>query len=134
VSDGGPAYKIVDLVAACAAAFSTGIGVDVFAPAVRNAREYFGLRGKVAIFDFIATGGLEDYRYKDTRPLELEGGNKGRPVDAYYFYSGPTLHGYLAFFKAISGIWIIKSFKENKEGDQRNLALYDEIRKLTDGK
>ena len=129
MSDEGPAYKLGDLIAACV----DGRWVGVSAGALDDAARHFDLHTKEMVLDFIAKGELEEITHQDTRRLEL-GPNHGAWVDAYRFHSGPTRCGYLAFYRAMTGKWMIKSFKKNDRSELRHSALHDALRKLINGK
>lgn len=61
--------------------------------------------------------------------LEKWGGSQPPPnVDAYSFRAGIKL-GYIAFFRAPTGVWTIKSFKENDESNPHPNIMAEALRK-----
>lgn len=98
--------------------------------ALASAQVDFGLTTGDAVRDFIANNGLENPRHLNTSPWE----NNPNPaqqvlVDSYEFFSG-SLFGYLAFFWAPTGRWIVKSFKKNDQPDPRFLQMRAALEKL----
>ncbi len=92
---------------------------------METAKRDFNLKTRDRVLRFIAAGGLENPCFINCKPWE----NNPRPsspimVDAYGFYSGLQIHGYLAFFyQPATDKWIIKSFKRNEEPDSRVLPF-----------
>ncbi|MGJ0516009.1 MAG: hypothetical protein ACR65O_09730 [Methylomicrobium sp.] len=118
------AYDIDELIKACAQKNQ----VAVLNNAEKCARDDFGLNTKIAVLDFIASGGLETPHYINTKLWE----NNPDPatsimVDAYSFYSGPK-QGYIAFFfNPKTNKWLIKSFKLNKDFMPRNNNWFETL-------
>ncbi|EKE07799.1 MAG: hypothetical protein ACD_17C00512G0002 [uncultured bacterium] len=88
----------------------------------KKGAEYFKILTEKALLAFINTGMLEDPKYINTRPWEL---NPHKPpdimVEAFSFYSGKK-YGYIAFmFIPKMQKWRIKSFKKNRDQDPRQL-------------
>jgi hypothetical protein len=123
-----PKYKLQDLIDACSIGSTR---VYVFNKAMKTASSDFGLHTQAGLLDFIANNGLENPRFKNSKPWE----NNPEPntqimVDAWEFFSSFT-YGYIAFFlQPKTNAWIIKSFKKNTEPDPRNLALKEQLEKL----
>lgn len=102
----GPSYVFDDLVVAC----KNGT-TKVHRDAIEDAREYFNLHTEQRILDFIVSGGLENLLFINSKHWV----NNPNPtnivkVDAYNFRTGGK-KGYMAFFRAPTGLWLIKSFK-----------------------
>ncbi|MBN2497941.1 MAG: hypothetical protein JXR96_25330 [Deltaproteobacteria bacterium] len=105
----------------------------VLGGSVKTARRDFGLSTEDAVREFIGNNGLELPSYIKTDPWA----NNPNPtqdvwVDVYSFYSG-SLFGYLAFFRAPTGKWIIKSFKKNDRPDPRFLQIKAALERLKGG-
>lgn len=110
-----PHYNFDDLMDAC----SSGRDVFVHVNAQRDAAECFNLPTRKRLLDFIANNGLEHRKFINSKPWEKNPNpDTTVMVDSYDFYSGKS-RGYFAFFRAIGGAWIIKSFKKNDDPDDR---------------
>ena len=110
-----PAYDLGVFVGACRKAAS----VFVAGGAMETARRDFGLNSQPEVVAFIGNGGLEHPVHANTAPWQ----NNPDPsdpilVDSYNFYSG-SRYGYMAFFRAPSANWVVKSFKANDRPDPR---------------
>lgn len=91
-----------------------------------DADNYFRLRTKKDILDFIENDGLEDLVFINTKPWENNPNKKKIiMVDSYEFRSSGKL-GYISI-KCNNGIWTIKSF--HLSGDM-NYAMRNAINKL----
>ncbi|GAI91804.1 unnamed protein product [marine sediment metagenome] len=91
-----------------------------------DADNYFRLRTKKDIIDFIENDGLEDLVFINTKPWENNPNKKKIiMVDSYEFRSSGKL-GYISI-KCNNGIWTIKSF--HLSGDM-NYAMRNAINKL----
>jgi hypothetical protein len=100
-----PHYNISELLEAC----KSGINVEIWRDAKRDAEIYFNLHSKAEIFSFVSGDQIESLKFIKTEALRLEGPKKDVKVDSYEFKTGKII-GYLAFLKA-TGKWSIKSFK-----------------------
>lgn len=101
-----PAYVFHDLVVA-----SKNGTIKVHRGAIEDARKDFNLHTEQRIRNFIVGGGLENLSFISKKRWE----NNPDPtnivmVDAYSFRTGGK-KGYMAFLKAPTGLWLIKSFK-----------------------
>jgi len=117
-----PYYQLSNFVTAC----SMPSAVTVLKRAQEDADKDFKLRTRKEILDFIVGGGLEDLVFVNAKPWE----NNPRPeqviiVDAYEFRALFQL-GYIAFFKATTDRWMIKSFHRS---DNANPAMALALRK-----
>jgi len=109
------AYNFEDFRIAC----EQETNVSVWKCAVDDARQYFNLRKQSEILRFIASGGLENRKHINTKPLEMNVPLPKPEVDAYEFYSNDK-RGYFAFFfQPRTNVWAIKSFKLHDQGDDR---------------
>jgi len=84
-----------------------------------GAKRDFKIRPRKKILEFIAEGGLESCIFIKT----VEWNNNPNPdpiyIDSYSFYSG-EIFGYVAFFfNDVTNMWVLKSFKKNKDSDPR---------------
>lgn len=79
----------------------------------------FHLYTEADILGFISNGGLEGAIFKDTKKKQKWPTAPSSPpapmVDAYSFLSIGK-RGYLAFYQAPNGQWILKSFKQDQFG------------------
>lgn len=96
-----------------------------------TAKDHFNLKTEKEILDFISNGGLEKPQLQNITSKK-KGQSQGVLVDAYTFLSR-TKHGYIAFFKAPTGIWIIKSFKKNAQAISTPV-LTEDFKKIFGGK
>ena len=128
-----PAYNLEDFLEDCRDASRAYVSKG----AQETAKRDFQLQTQKAIREFIADGGLEKPIHANTAPWQnAPDGESQVLVDSYNFYSGPEC-GYIAFFRRNSSArWIIKSFKANKQHDQRNLVFAEVLKdfKLGEGK
>lgn len=120
-------YVLTDFIRSC------GVGTAeafVLGGAVFDAKRDFNLKTMDEILAFVGNGGLENPVFVNTRPWD-KNPNPAQPimVDAYHFSAG-DIYGYIAFMMGVSKKWNIKSFKEERSGDPRNLALADSLRGL----
>jgi hypothetical protein len=123
-----PAYKLEEFLTAC----SKGRG-KVVVPrwAMEKAREHFNLETPARVLEFIRKGGLEQPRFYNSE-LWKNNPDPAVPimVDAYEFYVGSIL-GYMAFLlQPKTNIWMIKSFKRNKQPSLRHLPFAERLKTL----
>lgn len=113
----GPSYHYTAFCAGCAGGPACTI---VSKGAQQTARSDFGLNTAAAVLEFVAEGGLESPSFISSS-VWLNNPDPANTimVDSYDFHSGPTLYGYIAFLKAPTGKWLIKSFKKNDKPDPR---------------
>lgn len=121
-----PTYELKDFEKACAGGSAL---VKVINPALKTAPEDFGLESEERILEFIGSGGLEKPEFANTEIWR----NNPIPtpeiwVDSYNFYSGLT-YGYIAFMKARTGRWIVKSLKKNDKESPRAFLMADKLKK-----
>ena len=105
-------------------------GVWVSKGALISAQNDFSLATGDAVREFIANNGLEQPRHISTVPWENNPDkNQVVWVDSYEFFSG-SLFGYFAFFKGLTGRWVVKSLKKNDQPDPRFLQMKAALEKL----
>jgi hypothetical protein len=98
--------------------------------ALETARSDFGLYTEAKVLKFIGNDGIEKPKHLRTAIWE----NNPKPenvvwVDSYEFFSSADF-GYLAFFRALTGKWMIKSFKKNDQPDQRSFPFKEALAKF----
>lgn len=108
-----PYYSLDEFLTACEEPSS----VVVMKKAQIDAEKDFKLRSQKEMLAFIANGGLENLRFVNAKIWE----NNPQPerpimVDSYEFEAFFIL-GYIAFFKSITGAWVIKSFHRSNEAN-----------------
>lgn len=116
-----PYYAIQDFIDAC----KDKRKVYIIRGAQETAGKDFKLKTDEQILAFIVNQGLEKKEFINTKEWE-NNPNPSKPVmvDAYHFYSGDDLYGYIAFlFNPKTNKWVIKSFKSDPEADPRNFPL-----------
>ena len=122
-----PAYKLEDLVAACA----TRGQAKVLQSALDTAPTAFGLNTEDDILAWIATGGIEKPEHANTETWEKNPDPAQEVlVDSYNFYSGRE-YGYLAFmYSPVTNKWLIKSLKKNDKPSSRAFLLAEQLKKV----
>jgi len=119
-----PIYTLEDFEKACADGQA-----KVINPALKTAPSDFGLVTEKEILDFIGNGGLEKPEFANSEVWKNNPDPKQKIwVDSYNFYSGQD-YGYLAFMKASTGKWIVKSLKKNERASPRAFLLADKLKK-----
>lgn len=78
-----------------------------------NARILFDLKTPTDILRYIAGNAIEPLVLLEIEPYRESGPNQGELVYSYSFKTASRI-GYLAFYKAKTGTWIIKSLHEPK--------------------
>ncbi len=119
-----PSYKFEEFEKGCADGKA-----KVINPALKTAPADFGFALETDILAFIGNGGLEKPEFANTEPWR----NNPKPeqevlVDSYNFYSGLD-YGYIAFMRAVTGVWIVKSLKKNEKPSSRAFLLADQLKK-----
>ena len=118
-----PSYLFSDFKRCC---IENPKGVQVLIDPENDAKNFFGLKTKTELKDFIGNDGLEELTFINTREWE---NNPDKSitifVDAYEFRSMYKL-GYIAFMHSKkTGNWIIKSFKPSENRNKTMaIALY----------
>ena len=117
-----PEYALDDFINAC----RTG-KARPSKSARRDASLYFQLHTEEQLLLFIASNGLENPTFINSRELDKWPGPPPAPVvDAYTFFSGPQ-KGYIAFFLSPKWYWILKSFHNNNHEGEINLKSNPKI-------
>ena len=103
---------------------------DVFIhkQAQMDADEYFNLKTKSQLLDFISNDGLEDLRFVNQTPWRNNPDpNNPVMIDAYEFRTLAKL-GYIAFmYIKKTGKWLIKSFKLSENA---NLVFFKAFQRM----
>lgn len=105
-----------------------------FPAALRNAENFFNLRTKTQLLDFISNNGLEDLKFVNKTDWK-KNPNPINPIkiDAYEFRSMFKL-GYIAFMQnPKTKYWSIKSFKPSRNANQAMKIAFQKVGLLSSG-
>jgi hypothetical protein len=118
-----PYYDVSLFLKACGkCAKGTGI-VKLERFVMQSAASDFGIMNKHDLFEFIASGGLEDLSFINSKEYRISSEIPLPVCDAYQFTSGFTI-GYIAFFHSnVHATWVIKSFHRSRDEGKTTMAL-----------
>ncbi|WP_281184187.1 hypothetical protein [Trichlorobacter lovleyi] len=105
----GPCYDIAELVADCLVP-----GKVIVRTRARETAKEYGFSTQARIVSFISTGAFEKLEHDNTDEIDF-GTDAGITFDAYTFKIGPK-PVYIAFYKRLAGIWVVKSFHPPEKG------------------
>ncbi len=117
-----PGYELEELKEACR---SMPANVQWGSVVSRNAR-VFGLDTREDVLESVASEVLCPAGFLDCRTYREPGPNLGVDVDAYQFRTASRL-GYLAFYRAKTGTWIVKSLHEPRQGMVRDGRITNDL-------
>lgn len=105
------AYDLNDFLSACAKRPQNVFwGKEVRSDALK----YFKLNSTEQILSFLISDKILSWKYINTEKFRIPGPNFARLIDAYEIKT-ITIVGYVAFFKAITEAWQLKSFHDQRK-------------------